>query len=285
MRLICPNCDAEYLVDDSAIPDAGRDVQCSNCGHAWFQLPPEIEAALEHEEALFGDTLNEVPSDDVLAPPDLQSAPEPDLPVEPEAAPPPVAATTPPATAEPVRRSLDENILSVLREEAERESAARKAEAPPIEAQTELGLSAPPPVPGLLDATARRVARLKGIDPDARPVAPPKPGSRRELLPDIEEINSTLKPAQRADLDDAAYEAAMQSGTSGFRSGFTLVLILAAGMLAVYVMAPKISEQIPGAKGAMDSYVAYIDAARLWLDGLLRRTTEFLRSVTGQSGS
>ncbi|MEN9850001.1 MAG: zinc-ribbon domain, partial [Pseudomonadota bacterium] len=27
MRLICPNCDAEYEVDASAIPDTGRDVQ------------------------------------------------------------------------------------------------------------------------------------------------------------------------------------------------------------------------------------------------------------------
>ena len=46
MRLICPNCDAEYEVDASAIPYDGRDVQCSNCGHAWFQLRPEVEAML-----------------------------------------------------------------------------------------------------------------------------------------------------------------------------------------------------------------------------------------------
>ena len=78
MRLICPNCDAEYEVDDAAIPDTGRDVQCSNCGHAWFQLPPEIELALEQEDELFGK-----PSD---------SDPLPD--VE-EDAPAPPAATTP----------------------------------------------------------------------------------------------------------------------------------------------------------------------------------------------
>ena len=54
MRLIYPNCDAEYQVDDAAIPDGGRDVQCSNCGHAWFQLPAGLEAALADEDALFG---------------------------------------------------------------------------------------------------------------------------------------------------------------------------------------------------------------------------------------
>ena len=54
MRLVCPNCDAEYEVDTSAIPLAGRDVQCSNCGHAWFQAHPEVVAERDDEEALFG---------------------------------------------------------------------------------------------------------------------------------------------------------------------------------------------------------------------------------------
>jgi len=37
MRLTCPDCAAQYEVADGAIPEAGRDVQCSNCGHTWFQ--------------------------------------------------------------------------------------------------------------------------------------------------------------------------------------------------------------------------------------------------------
>jgi predicted Zn finger-like uncharacterized protein len=53
MRLICPNCSAEYEVDDAAIPDTGRDVQCSNCGHGWFQLPPHLEAEAEAEAEVF----------------------------------------------------------------------------------------------------------------------------------------------------------------------------------------------------------------------------------------
>ncbi|MEL6701097.1 MAG: zinc-ribbon domain-containing protein, partial [Pseudomonadota bacterium] len=39
VRLICPNCDAEYEVPDSVIPAEGRDVQCSNCGTTWFFDP------------------------------------------------------------------------------------------------------------------------------------------------------------------------------------------------------------------------------------------------------
>lgn len=268
MRLICPNCDAEYLVDDAAIPDTGRDVQCSNCGHAWFQLRPEVEAMLAQEEALFGA---------VEAGPAASAAPTP--------TPTPTPAVE--TVSEPVRRNLDESILSVLREEAEREAAARRAEAPRIEAQVEMGLPEPSPAPaaGLTDATARRLARLKGLDPDARPVPPPKPGSRRELLPDIEEINSSLKPTQRPVLDEDGEEISSANTSSGFRSGFLLMLILAAALVAAYVMAPKIAQQFPSAEGAMTAYVAQVDAARLWLDGVLRGLTEQLQSVTGQASA
>ncbi|MGB1034571.1 MAG: zinc-ribbon domain-containing protein, partial [Primorskyibacter sp.] len=39
MRLTCPNCRAQYDVPDTAIPEDGRDVECSNCAHSWFQSP------------------------------------------------------------------------------------------------------------------------------------------------------------------------------------------------------------------------------------------------------
>lgn len=37
MRLVCPKCVAQYEVDDQAIPEEGREVQCANCEHIWFQ--------------------------------------------------------------------------------------------------------------------------------------------------------------------------------------------------------------------------------------------------------
>ncbi|MBC6442351.1 MAG: zinc-ribbon domain-containing protein [Rhodobacteraceae bacterium] len=39
MRLVCRKCTAQYEVDESAIPKQGREVQCTNCGHTWFQYP------------------------------------------------------------------------------------------------------------------------------------------------------------------------------------------------------------------------------------------------------
>ena len=41
IRLICPNCGATYEIDARAIPHDGRDVQCSNCAHVWFESPAE----------------------------------------------------------------------------------------------------------------------------------------------------------------------------------------------------------------------------------------------------
>ena len=49
MRLICPNCGAQYEVDARVIPDTGRDVQCSNCGHTWFQNPAHMDNELADE--------------------------------------------------------------------------------------------------------------------------------------------------------------------------------------------------------------------------------------------
>jgi predicted Zn finger-like uncharacterized protein len=45
IRLVCPNCGARYDVPADVIPDAGRDVQCSNCGHMWFASRPEATIA------------------------------------------------------------------------------------------------------------------------------------------------------------------------------------------------------------------------------------------------
>ena len=288
MRLVCPNCDAEYEVDAAAIPDGGRDVQCSNCGHAWFQLPPEVEAELAAEEALFDappslEALSTAPglAADLSAPELAEQAP-PDHAAAPRAAVSPDPGQAPPPQPEPALRSIDESVLAVLREEAEREVKARQVEAPvapaPVmETQSELGLEAP--VSGMA-AVARRLARLKG-----EPEAVVKPQTRRDMLPEIEEINSTLRASseKRAGASAAIAETldAEHAQKSGFRSGFALMLILAVALLAAYVMAPKLAQQFPAAAGALQAYVAVVDAARLSLDGLLKSAMGFLKGLAG----
>jgi len=284
MRLVCPNCDAQYEVGDDAIPASGRDVQCSNCGHAWFQLSPEVEAATTAEAELFD-------------PPEAAAKPAPTPGPQPApAVQSPAASVNPAPTVAPApRRSLDESVLNVLREEAERETRARRSEQrQPLETQSDLGLEAgPAPAPAValtVSPVARRIAELKGIEPDAAPpaadagtraVAP-----RRELFPDIEEINSSLRASSDRGPRKIADFAGPDEGArrSGFRSGFVLMMVLAVAAAAAYVMAPKIVQQIPASADAMAAYVAAVDHARLWLDGLMRQAITALQGIGDRSG-
>ena len=258
MRLLCPNCDAEYEVEASVIPANGRDVQCSNCGHAWYQLPPEIEADREAEAA-------------------LHDAPLP--------APMPSAAGAGPISTvidELPRRGLDESVLAVLREEAERETAARFNEKPQgVETQIDMGLQPAEYGGAYGGAAAQRIARLKGVD--ATPTAPFKPQTRREMLPEIEEINSSLRASseKRGGAAAAVAETMMPPArkTKGFRNGFVVMLLLGAALAAVYLMAPKIAQQIPGAAAGMQAYVASVDAVRVMLDGILQSAIGWLRGA------
>lgn len=279
MRLICPNCDAQYEVDGSAIPEAGRDVQCSNCGHAWFQMREPEESDPSAELYREPEPAETVPVPAALAQTDADDPEDDDEPL-----------TTSPAP-EPARRTLDESVLAVLREEAEREKAARRAEASGIEMQGDLGL--PPPVSpavgsaaaaaaaaaaasSVMSPTEKRLASMKG-----EPVPPPRPAARRDLLPDIEEINSTLRPTEVTAEPDGTSLAPEKAEASGFRSGFVLMLIVAAVAVALYGMAPQLSQQIPGAAEALQGYVSAVDSARAMLDSLMRRATGALNGITG----
>ena len=36
MIITCPNCNKQFKIDNSFIPDEGRDLQCGACNHIWF---------------------------------------------------------------------------------------------------------------------------------------------------------------------------------------------------------------------------------------------------------
>ena len=36
MIIICPNCNKQFKINLSLIPDNGRDLQCGSCHHVWF---------------------------------------------------------------------------------------------------------------------------------------------------------------------------------------------------------------------------------------------------------
>ena len=36
MIITCPNCNKQFKINNSLIPDDGRDLQCGSCNHIWF---------------------------------------------------------------------------------------------------------------------------------------------------------------------------------------------------------------------------------------------------------
>ncbi|MCO6385049.1 zinc-ribbon domain-containing protein [Oceanicola sp. 502str15] len=293
MRLVCPNCGAHYAVDDSVIPEAGRDVQCSNCGHSWFQLPDGARERVSAAARMAGQAGPKRETTKIAT----------GTPDEPE------TPAADPVPERPARRALDSAVMDVLREEAEREKAARAAEAPPEpvhEPAPEPVAEAPPaaettriaeplpepaPQPEAQPEPApehapepdeRRVAsethkaRMRGENPAVAVAAlSGRAAHRSEMLPDIEEINSTLRasadPSRTAEEAGAASaEIEKQKAKRGFRLGFGFVAILAVLAFLAYTQAPRIAAAVPALEAPLASYVSAVNAGRLWLDTTLR---------------
>jgi len=269
MRLICPNCGAEYEVPAEVIPAEGRDVQCSACATTWFQAHPD------HDQGL-ADEIDAPSLEPVAAPPEQDEAASAD---HADSDPAPNEDEQMPA---PARRELDANISDVLREEAEFEAAARAAdENQALESQPDLGLDTA--AEGETERRAReRMARLRGEDvPPEVAVANAKAaaGSRRDLLPDIEEINSTLRSAEDRQVAHEPNRPAPVRKKRGFRRGFMTMVFIAILMAVAYIFAPEIAKQVPQADPYLSTFVTYVDEARTWLDGQLQSLAKWLDTM------
>ncbi|WP_457648661.1 zinc-ribbon domain-containing protein [Profundibacter sp.] len=273
MRLICPNCDAQYEVDDSVIPSEGRDVQCSSCGHTWFQKSA-AQLAAEEEKAV------DTPKPEA----ETEYTPQKSANVETEAD----EAAEKPADAaetgkdnndeEPVPRKTDESVLGILREEAAREAAARAKEAK--------GAQDSAPKAGLdLSKTSSDTPSDVSIasakpHPDSQP-AESGASAHRDRLPDIDEINSTLRAATDSLDETAEQDEAQPSGRRGFRLGFSLVLVLVTLGLLAYMFAPDIVQRFPESKPYMASYVEQVNNLRDWLDQIMKLATDKMSGTAG----
>ena len=290
MRLTCRNCDAQYEVDDAAIPPKGRDVQCSGCGHAWFQMRVDAVPQLRPEVSAPVDPAGPDLAPAMWSDPGVHRKDDPAH-TEPltDAGPPPVLPEAQ-GDAGLRRRGLDDTVLEVLREEAAREAAVRRAEAPPpIEVQTDLGLAPPPPpLPPSVLAARQSFADFL-VSPDELTLeedTQARPASRRELFPDIEEINSTLRASSepRGDESEAETETYVGADRRGFRTGFLMIILIAVLLSLLYAMAPQIVAAVPASESAMQAYVDGVDWARLGVDAALQSAIRSLRSLSGLDG-
>lgn len=276
MRITCPNCGAQYEVPNEVIPTEGRDVQCSNCGDTWFQAHPDHMTQPEPE-----------PAPPPAAAPKPEPAPKPAPTEKPKRAPEPEQAPdTTPVAARPVTeapqkpRKIDPEVAGILRDEAEHEAKLRSREGASLESQGDLGLdSLPGDEAGRLSREAReRKAKTKGepAAPSPEPAAAPaivepvphdRPRSR--LLPDVEEINSTLNAGGDSTTQPQAavsFPVTPEPKRGGFARGFGLVVLLAIILAIVYIKADAISVAVPALAPVMEGFTSTVDSARLWLD-------------------
>lgn len=308
MRLVCPSCEAKYEVPDDAIPDSGRDVQCANCGHAWFQTrsravsattplteavetpAPSVAASAaptpEPAEATVSEAATAPPADAAAAEPSKAetsglpsegvrtSVDAPSDTVDPAANPPEPEELL---AAEALAPAVDEKVLTILREEAEREAKARRDEGRPLESQPDLGIETAP--------APRKKAAVKKRDPEPEPgpEAAAKPAARRDLLPDVEEINSTLRPSEEpvSEFVGGMPEAEPREGRGAFRAGFLLVISFAILGASIYMTAGWLSVRVPALAGPLEAYVDLIDRLRLGLDGLMQSATQLISGDKG----
>ncbi len=274
MRLTCPNCAAQYEVPDDVIPEEGRDVQCSNCGTTWF------EGGIGSPEAQDAAVSDGFEADEVApaaqAPEAATDRPHPEeeiSPPEPEADADPAAPEPEPEVTPRPQRGLDPALSDILREEAEREAnlrAAAAASSSGLESQPNLGLDDLPESDSTLRARQAkdRMARLHGQDP--RQLAAEESGQRRDILPDIEEINSTLRAGDTAAAAQPAAKETEAPRKSGFARGFALTILLFLLLLMVYTNAGQIAESMPQADPYLSAYVTWVDQARIWLDAQVK---------------
>lgn len=247
MRLICPNCNAQYEVDDQVIPKAGRDVQCSACTHTWFQYPLDVTLRMRAAD---------VDDDDDDSP---------------DAPPTDGAGHRPPR--------IDKSVLNVLREEAEREIEERKRRRNALETQGDLGLTAPEKI------SRAGGTRYFGEEGEA-PAPPPVPtdvddddaGTTRKnrrgrsVLPDIDELSSTLEPDTRAAEEDYLTDTkeTPERQPGGFQNGLTVVMMVGVGLIVLYILAPVIVANVPALDSPLRAYVGFIDGIRRFLAESLR---------------
>ena len=246
MRLICPNCGAQYDIADDVIPPGGRDVQCSSCAHTWFQTDKPT-----------------VPGRDTDA-----ATGSPPAPHQPEP---------------PKRKPLESSIADILREEAQREhdvpaakaAAEATAEAPKPADQAEETRKR---IAQMTETEGQSRAAIAAAATGA--VAP---GANLRTVPPIDEINATLRARAEASDTSGLTEDEKQEVVKrrGFRRGFFIILLLIAILITPYFFAAEIVAALPQLEDVMTRYVDAVSQARVWLDAQVQTVQGMINDMMG----
>jgi hypothetical protein len=187
---------------------------------------------------------------------------------------------------QPQRKEIDPTVADILRQEAKHEAKIRKQEKTGLGSQPDLGRD-----DDVEDEAARRarearerVARMRGEEINATASAATL-GSRRDLLPDIEKINSTLRSTNDRQFETDKTGAAPSHKKRGFKRGFLAAVIIAIISAVAYTFAPDIAKAVPQVDPYLSNFVALVDQARVWLDGQLQGLAKWLDATAASQNN
>lgn len=251
----------------------------------------------EHEERLRagGHRTDSEPTDDTDAPPDGapdENVPTPVAPVSdaPDTPAPDVDAQGDPdartqAAAERGRMAAAATLARARGRDRERSGRAPQDDVIPDDDDTDMS----DVIAATMRDAATPVTEDDDEDDDLHPVQPEVQVqtrvTRRELLPDIEEINSSLRPDERA--AEAEAEASGEAEApieakriNGFRIGFLTVCALIFVFVGIYVFADVIAESAPQVAWVLEAYVAWVDVQRVALASAAETLTQSIAPDT-----
>ncbi|WP_375254181.1 zinc-ribbon domain-containing protein [Yoonia sp.] len=266
MRLICPNCDAQYNVADDTFAGGGRDVQCSSCDHTWFQTKRRANVSREVSRVLSTPmpSVRKTKSRGLGTYDSQQSVVKSQAHDTPQGAAQTDGPKHQPIKDGPRHRAVDPEVANILKEEA----ATRRKQ---TDYSTQTRQKSRDLKPQDIEETLRRVSEmtvesggtLAGESPAVAAAVAAASQADPRAIPDITEINTALRArAEATDQGGLIELQTVRRKRRGFRRGFFVVLLLVAIAVGPYIFAEEIVNAMPEWRAQMTTYVAVMDELR-----------------------
>jgi predicted Zn finger-like uncharacterized protein len=263
MELTCPSCEARYAVPDGAIGERGRQVSCTNCGYGWHAALPIARSAAAGGSA--------------------HPAQHGDRPGQPAGA--EIHSLRP---SDPSRMTqlaeIRDMIAEVQSDEAGSAAGARDGRYASAVAEREHGYA------------SHAAAPAAGAAATVRPGAEPRPGA--DVQASGEAVHQDPLRRRMAEHDARAarersererLRRSMQHvdgrrpGSGAFLAGFLLVVLVAAAMLAAYVLDDEIIARVPDSEPLVTGYVAGVNDLRISIEEGYERARAWVIGLVGDA--
>ncbi len=278
MRLICPNCNAQYNVDEALIPEEGRDVQCATCKKTWFQeksfanSPLKLTMPVSPPKHSPGDRVRSTGPAGPAGP----AAPRKTMGASPKPAPKPEeefeieAASAPPINDQVDRDELRRAVEEELAVKAATEANAATTDEPDEDTE-------------LLKSLREQLAEA-GSDFDSGPAT----SSKRSVIKAAESAGIPADElladrSRKVNPSDISIEFVEEMNKTrprnrGIGGGLITALILAGIAAGTYLFRGDITEAYPPAAPILDQYAMTVDKARGGVESLAAMIMELIEN-------